>query len=190
MTLSRMRQGLFQFIGGFPMLTLRPYRPEDAETIVSWIRDKETMHRLAANLYDTFPVTAEMMNRQYENYKSTHNILAFTALDEENRIAGHFAYLFKPEDPDTARICFVIVDDSRRGHGLGSRMLPMAVYYARETLQAKKITLCVFANNPSAHRCYLKSGFRDLEPVRQVPIMGEIWDCIDMQWYPTEEPWN
>ena len=39
------------------MLNLRPYRPEDADIIAGWIQDKATMHRLAANLYDTFPVT-------------------------------------------------------------------------------------------------------------------------------------
>ena len=172
------------------MLTLRPYRPEDAETIVSWIQDKETMHRLAANLYDSFPVTAGMMNEKYDAYRDTHKMLAFAVLDVEDRLVGHFSYLFRADDPDTARICFVITDSSRRGQGIGTQMVQLAVAYAKNVLHAEKITLCVFANNPVAHRCYLTCGFRDLEPVRQVPIMGEIWDCIDMQWYPAEETWN
>lgn len=172
------------------MLTLRPYRPEDAETIVSWIQDKETMHRLAANLYDTFPVTGDMMNRAYDNYKATHKMIALTVLDERGAVCGHFAYLFRSGDPDTARICFVIVDDTRRGQGIGNELMKLAVSYARENLSARKITLCVFANNPAAHRCYLAAGFRDLEPVRQVPIMGEIWDCIDMVWLPEVSVWS
>lgn len=172
------------------MLTLRPYRPEDAATIVSWIRDEATMHRLAANLYDSFPLTAERMNRQYDAYRLSHNMIALTAEDGAGKICGHFVYLFRPDDPDTARICFVIVDDTRRGQGIGNELMKLAVSYARENLSAGKITLCVFANNPAAHRCYLAAGFRDLEPVRQVPIMGEIWDCIDMVWLPEVSVWS
>jgi RimJ/RimL family protein N-acetyltransferase len=172
------------------MLKLRSYRNEDAEIIVRWIKDEATMHRLAANLYDTFPVTASDMNRKYEDYRSTHRMVALSVVDVQETLCGHFTYLFRPDDPDTARICFVIVDDSRRGQGIGEKMMAMAVDYARKILQAKKITLCVFANNPSAHRCYLSAGFRDLDPVRQVPIMGETWECIDMVWKNREEPWN
>ena len=171
------------------MLTIHPYRPEDAQIIAPWIRDRDTMHRLAANLYDSFPVTAEMMNAAYDNYSTTHTFLPFTVTDENNVLCGHFTYLFRKDEPDTARICFVIVDDSRRGQQLGTQMMQLAVRYAREELHAGKISLCVFANNPAAHRCYLSVGFRDLEPVRQVPIMGGTWDCIDMVWDPSCQ-WN
>lgn len=167
------------------MMKLRPYRPEDAEVIASWIRDKATMHRLAANLYDTFPVTPEEMNRKYNAYRTTHNGRAFVMTDEQNRPAGHFVWLFRPDDPDTARLCFVIVDDSRRGQGLGGELVRLALQNAREEQRVRRVTLCVFANNPAAHRCYLGAGFRCLEPVRQVDIMGEKWDCIDM-----EVSWN
>lgn len=164
---------------------LRPYRPEDAEVITSWIRDEATMHRLAANLYDSFPVTAEEMNRKYDAYKTTHSSIGFVMVDEQGKLAGHFVWLFRPDDPDTARLCFVIVDDSRRGQGLGGELVRLALRHAREELGAGRVTLCVFANNPAAHRCYLGAGFRDLEPVRQVTIMGESWACIDM-----EAAWN
>lgn len=163
------------------MMKLRPYRPEDAETIASWIRDEATMHRLAANLYDTFPVTPEEMNRKYDAYRQTHGAIAFTAVDERNAPAGHFVWLFRPDDPDTARLCFVIVDDSRRGQGLGGELVRLALQNAREERKEKRVTLCVFANNPAAYRCYRKAGFRCLEPVRQVEIMGEKWVCIDME---------
>ena len=92
------------------MLTLRPYQPEDADIIVSWIRDRETMHRLAANLYDTFPVTGEMMNRAYDNYKATHKMIALTVLDESGAVCGHFSYLFREDDPDKEAVI------SWRGH--------------------------------------------------------------------------
>lgn len=162
------------------MLKLRPYRSEDAQTIVRWIEDEATMRKLAANLYDTFPLTAEAMNLQYERYKTTHNMIALTAEDEQGAVRGHFVYLFRPEDPSTARLCFVITDSSRRGQGIGTEMVRLAVANAFENLGAARVTLCVFANNPAAHQCYRTVGFRELEPVRQVPIMGESWECIDM----------
>jgi len=172
------------------MLTLRPYSPEDAATIASWIRDEATMRRLAANLYDRFPVTADMMNKKYDSYRVSHNMVALTALDENGTLCGHFTYLFRPEEPDNARICFVITDDTRRGRGIGTGMMDLAVAYARETLLAKKITLCVFANNPAARRCYRKAGFRELEPVQQIPVMDELWDRIDMVWEGRDAKWN
>ena len=169
------------------MLNLRPYRPEDAEIIATWISDELTMHKLAANLYESFPVTAQAMNEKYDQYRQTHSMVAFTVEDPQGVPCGHFTYLFRPDDPRNARICFVITDHLRRGQGIGTRMVRMAVRHALDELAAEKVTLCVFANNPYAHRCYRSVGFRDLEPVRQVPIMGEIWDCIDMAW---EETWN
>ncbi len=169
------------------MLNLRPYRPEDAEIIVTWIRDEMTMHKLAANLYETFPVTSQQMNQKYDQYRATHAMAAFTVEDEQGAICGHFTYLFRPDDPHTARVCFVITDDQRRGQGIGTEMVRLAVRQALDVLGAQKVTLCVFANNPYAHRCYRTVGFRDLEPVRQVSIMGETWDCIDMVW---EEAWS
>lgn len=172
------------------MLNLRPYRPEDAETIARWISDRDTMHRLAANLYDTFPVTGDMINRAYAQYKSTHNMVAFSVEDEAGILCGHFVYLFRNDDPDTARVCFVITDHARRGQGIGTEMVRIAVSHVLEVLEAKKVTLCVFANNPYAHQCYRTVGFRDLEPVQTVPIMGENWECIDMVYAPEEPVWN
>ena len=169
------------------MLKLRPYQDIDAETIVRWIPDEATMRRLAANLYDTFPLTAEEMNRKYQQYKTTHSMIACAVEDSRGILCGHFVYLFRPEDPKTARLCFVITDLARRGQGIGTRMVRLAAEHAIRNLGAERVTLCVFANNPYAHRCYRTVGFRDLEPVRQVPIMGEVWDCIDME---LEAAWN
>lgn len=169
------------------MLKLRPYREADAETIVRWIEDETTMRKLAANLYDSFPLSPETMIRQYRIYKTTHSMIACVVEDEAGSLCGHFVYLFRPEDPDTARLCFVITDSSRRGQGIGTEMVRLAVQNAFDQLNVKRVTLCVFANNPYAHQCYCTAGFRDLEPVRQVSIMGESRECIDME---LEAAWN
>lgn len=48
------------------------------------------------------------------------------------------------------RLGFVIVDDTKRGKGYGKEMLSLAVKYAFEIFKAEKLTIGVFANNPSA----------------------------------------
>jgi len=40
------------------MLKLRPYKPCDAETIVSWCKDEESFRRWTSDRYDSFPITA------------------------------------------------------------------------------------------------------------------------------------
>ena len=40
------------------MLKLRPYRPADAATIVSWIADEYSFRQWCADRYDHYPITA------------------------------------------------------------------------------------------------------------------------------------
>ena len=44
------------------MLRLRPYKPCDAESIVSWVSEKETFQRWGGELIGEFPITAEVLN--------------------------------------------------------------------------------------------------------------------------------
>ena len=66
-----------------------------------------------------------------------------------------------PEPSKTViRFGFVIVDDQLRGKGYGKQMLQLAIQKARQEFGAKKITLGVFDNNPSALHCYKSVGFK------------------------------
>ena len=57
------------------------------------------------------------------------------------------------------RFGFVIVNDLLRGKGYGKQMLQLAIQKAKNEFGAKKITLGVFDNNPSAFHCYESVGF-------------------------------
>ena len=105
-----------------------------------------------------------------------------TAWDETG-LLGHMILRYTDEKKETIRFGFVIVDDSRRGAGIGRQMLGMAVEYATHFLKAKKITIGVLENNPGALRCYLGVGFRDVPQAEPVyyELLGQRIRCIELE---------
>ncbi len=167
-------------------MTLRPYKPEDAKTIVSWIKDERALRLWSSDRYGAYPVTANDMNYKYMecngDCKEPDNFYPLTAVCE-GEIVGHLILRYTDAAKKILRIGFVIVDDSKRGCGYGKRMIQMAIRYAFEMLQAEKVTLGVFENNPSAYYCYKAAGFEEIETDRKFVYVfsGEQWPCIEME---------
>lgn len=88
---------------------------------------------------------------------------------------------FLSEDKKELRFGFIIVDASKRGKGYGKEMLRLALQYAFESVKASKVSLGVFANNPSAYYCYRSVGFQELPQREEYTIRGESWECIMME---------
>ena len=84
---------------------------------------------------------------------------------------------------EEVRFGYVIVDSDKRGAGIGREMLRLGLVFARDVYRAKKASLGVFENNPSAFRCYLATGFREVprENPESYRVMGETWDCKEME---------
>ncbi len=167
------------------MLGLRPYKPCDAEAVVSWAEDERTLRMWTADRFkdDAWPLPAERFNAYYRQFDGEDNVFPMTAFDECGIPAGHL--FLRYTGPDTVRIGFVIADPKRRGRGEGREMIALAVEYARRFLLAKTVTLGVFADNPAALRCYTAAGFR---PVGEAvfSIAGEDWTGVEMA-LPTDE---
>lgn len=167
------------------MLKLRPYKPCDAKTIVTWCRDEKTFFRWTAGRFETYPVTAEDMNRKYmENNgdcPEPDNFYPMTAYDEQG-VAGHLILRFVNPEKTIVRLGFVIVDDSRRGLGYGKEMIRLALKFAFEFLKAEKVTIGVFANNLPAYRCYLAAGFKEVgQETENVVLVGEErWKLLEL----------
>ena len=163
-------------------MTIRPYKPSDAAMITSWLKSEYLMRRWCANRYEHYPVTPEDMKAYHERYIDGQHSRAMTMTDGRD-IVGYITLRTPADDSTEQRLGFVIVDDSRRGRGLGKALVSMAVEYAFATLGATKVSLGVFENNPSAIHCYEAVGFRRVT----VPItesyfcMGETWNCIEME---------
>jgi len=167
-------------------LRLRPYKPQDAETIVSWIKDERALRKWSSDRYGAYPITPEDINHKYIEYngdcEEADNFYPMTAVGA-NGLVGHLILRYTDTEKTIIRLGFIIVDDDKRGMGYGKRMIQMAIQYAFDMLKAKKITLGVFENNPSAYYCYKAAGFQEI-PMEQecdIEILGEKWKCIELE---------
>ncbi len=163
-------------------LTLRPYQPSDAAVITSWLKSEYLMRQWCADRYEHYPVMPEDMSIYYDRYIDGQRSCALTMVDG-NDIVGYITLRIPADDPTEQRLGFVIVDDSKRGRGLGKALVSMAIKYAFETLKATKVSLGVFENNPSAIHCYEASGFHSVlrHDTESYECLGETWNCIEME---------
>ena len=92
------------------------------------------------------------------------------ALDDEDRVIGHFIMRYIGGDKRVLRFGWVVVDDTIRGKGYGSEMLRTGLKFAFEVFGAEVVTIGVYENNDLAHNCYKKIGFADKEIVEKEPF--------------------
>lgn len=166
-------------------LTLRTYQPSDAAMIASWLKSEYLMRQWCADRYDRYPVMPEDINSYHEKYIDGQHSRALTMTDVDE-IVGYITLRTPADDSTEQRLGFVIVDDSKRGRGLGKALVSMAVKYALEELGATKVSLGVFENNPSAIHCYEAAGFHrvSLPETESYECLGETWNCIEMERLP------
>lgn len=89
------------------MLRLRPYRKSDAEYIVTWIKDEVTFRKWSADRFDSYPITAEDVNKLYDNYALLYDFIPMTAFDDD-KPSGHLFMRFTDSDKKRAAlwICY------------------------------------------------------------------------------------
>ena len=112
-------------------LTLRSYQPSDAAVITSWLKSEYLMRQWCADRYEHYPVIPEDMNTYHERNIDGQRSRALTMTDGDD-IVGYITLRAPASNPTEQRLGFVIVDDSKRGHGLGRALVSMAVKYAYE----------------------------------------------------------
>ncbi len=164
------------------MLRLRPYKPCDAEKIVSWLSTEDSFFKWSAGRFGAYPITSEDINHKYIDLNGdcpeADNFYPFTAYDEAG-VVGSMIMRFTDTEKKVLRFGFIIVDDTKRGKGYGKEMLRLAMKYAFEILKVEKLTIGVFENNPGAYRCYTSLGFQQVGKESYI-IQGEQWDCLEL----------
>ena len=166
-------------------LRLRPYKPSDAQQIVSWIKDERAFHKWCSDRFGAYPITAEDINYKYldcnGDCEEPDNFYPMTLVDECGPV-GHLILRYTDKSKSTIRFGFVIVDDSRRGKGYGKKMLQLGIRFAFDIYGAKKVSLGVFENNPAAYHCYKAAGFQDvvLPETETYSVLGEQWGCKEL----------
>lgn len=163
-------------------MKLRKYRKEDSATICSWIQDEKSLYQWSADRIGKFPLMDDDLNKDYEPVISSDSFIPLSAVDEMDNVVGHLFIRYPDEtDNSTVRFGYVIVNPEIRGCGKGKEMLRLAVDYARDVLNASKITLGVFANNDSARYCYEAAGFRSIGKIETYKMSIGEWECIEME---------
>ena len=167
-------------------MRLRPYKPWDAERVLSWVQDEETFRRWTTDRYDHYPIVPADMNRKYFDCNGDcpepDNFYPMTAVKDGVPV-GHLIMRFADEEKATLRFGFVIVDNTKRGSGYGKEMLRLALKFAFEIMKVQKVTIGVLENNPGAYRCYKSVGFRDVpqsEPT-YYHILGQWVKCLELE---------
>lgn len=156
------------------MIRIRPYKPKDAATILSWCRDEKSFYQWTAGILGNYPITET-------DFKFVEALMPFTAFDASG-IVGFFTLRNPGKTPDELRFGFVIVNPHRRGQGYGKEMLRLGLKFVFELYGAKRASLGVFESNPSAYYCYKAAGFRDvvLEETETYTVLGEEWKCLEL----------
>lgn len=156
------------------MLKIRPYKPTDAERILSWCRDEKAFYQWSAGILGNFPITPN-------EFKFVESLIPFTAFDETG-IVGFFTLRQPQGSTNELRFGFVIVDPTLRGKGYGKSMLQLGLKLVFETYGAKRASLGVFENNLPAYHCYKAVGFKDviLDKVETYNVLGEEWKCKEL----------
>lgn len=160
---------------------LRNYMESDANEIIKWIKDEQSLRFWSADRYDDFPINANDINNNYKECVSCGNFYPMTLIDN-NKVIGHII-LRNPDlnNAQIVRLGFIIVDNNLRGKGYGKRLIEEALKYAQTNLKAKQITLGVFEKNKSAYHCYKSIGFKEIKVDKNVFKFGdENWNCIEM----------
>lgn len=168
------------------MLALRPYKPCDAESIVTWCEDEKTFLFWGGAHFGAFPISAQTMNDKYLGNNGDcvepDNFYPMTAFDEDG-IVGHLIMRYIKGNKKLLRFGWVIVDSKKRGHRYGSKMIQLALTYAFTILQVEKVTIGVYENNPSAYKCYLSAGFHKSEelPDSFADVLGEKCRIVELE---------
>ncbi len=168
------------------MLRLRPYKPCDADTILTWCENETTFRNWTGTQYGDYPITASDMNRKYfdgnGDCAEPDNFFPMTAFDHRG-LAGHLILRFTDPDKTALRFGFVIVDAARRGTGCGKEMLRLALQYAFEILKVECVTIGVFEDNAPAFFCYRSVGFRELGPehIHTVTVNGQQRKIVNLE---------
>lgn len=129
---------------------IAPFIKEHGSRVLSWINSKAAFDLWSAGRFDSFPINQHSLQEYYE--KEGYGAYSFF---EDGELKGHFASRWI--DDSTVRLAFIVVDNTQRGKGLGSKMLTEAFSFIKD-MGAENVSICVFDENAGAVNCYKKLG--------------------------------
>lgn len=162
------------------MIRLRPFKPHELDSLLSWMGDERAFAMWSAGQF-TYPMTKDQLQTYWETYLKDEHAWIFAALNEKGELAGHLLMRLADYEQQSVHLGFIILNPNMRGKGHGKEMIQAAIQYAFAVLKVSRVTLGVFENNPSAHRCYLNAGLKDDNyKADAFQFFGETWGLYEM----------
>ena len=140
-------------------MKLRPYiASKDYQIIKNWITDGR-MHDLWCAKRIPYPMTEENLQAFLEKDALEWGGKPYIATEENSDIPVGFFMITVNRGANSAFFKCIMVDNSLRGKGYGTRMIEQMKRFAFDELGVSLVQLNVFDTNPGAKRCYEKAGF-------------------------------
>lgn len=134
---------------------LQPFDPQHAETVAEWVRSDRELFWLSPRT--PAPLTATKITRWGRGQGCQ---LVYRAPRESDPCA--YAELNEmPEGHDHWWLGHCLVAPSRRGQGLGGRIVRLLLECAFLVRHAQRVSLVVFPENVGAVRCYRRAGLSE-----------------------------
>ena len=116
------------------MIRLRPYKSCDSKVIVKWLNDEDVFIKWGGERFGKYPISADIIDDKYTkangDCKEPDNFYPWTAINEDNKVVGHFIMRYTGRDNKQLRFGWVVVDNTLRGKGYGKQMLMKGLKYA------------------------------------------------------------
>jgi RimJ/RimL family protein N-acetyltransferase len=158
-------------------VAISPALPDDIGNLFLWINDAQA----AQSDMPYRPVDCLMFKDWLDQQtKQSAQVLFIIRTLQPARAVGFV--LFKNLSPvfRAAEVGVRIGDENDRGKGYASAALKLALQYAWDTLNLRRVWLTVFADNSRAIASYRRAGFEQEGVMRQAAFAGGEWVDVVM----------
>jgi GNAT superfamily N-acetyltransferase len=146
-----------------PQLALRPFRAQDAETVVDWFRSQEDATAVAGT-GAPWPYTGADLVAASTG--PDRHPLTVVPDGDPDVVLGHVAVVRVTEA--AGRLARIVLAPHLRGRGRSGELVALAVAEAR-TLGLSELALFVVPGNTPALRAYAAAGFVHADPDPEHP---------------------
>lgn len=161
------------------MLRLRPFRTNDAKTIIAWTSEPKEFYMWNAGLMGDYPVCQERLLEAVSSRYDNPKYFPFVAFDEDG-LVGFLTIRAPGEDDKKLSFGYVIINPLKRGLGLGKKMLEISLKFAFDIYGANEVSLHVYKENNNALNCYKSIGFKETGKQELCEIGGYTLNSIEM----------
>lgn len=163
-------------------LKIEPFSFKDIETLETWITSAAQLRQWSGPSKFYWPLNTEQMINYLNEVKNEFSeICIYKVMNSDDIQIGHFDFDKIDWKQKTGVLSRVIILPDLKGKGLGQQLVKAALDFAFNCLDFNEVKLCVYSFNTPAIVCYQKTGFKNVDYIKQTSTNNsECWDAIIM----------